>query len=313
MRQIPERFARKHYLSFGLAAICAAVTLSGAARATDDSGKSFFWKVTAADGSYVYLLGSVHVANKGMYPLPKAIEDAFAESTNLVVEADVDNPATQMTVQQDMLTKGMYGAGDSLDKHLSEKSMKTFKDFAATTGMPAEQLVQMKPWVLAMLITMTEMQKQGFDPELGIDKHFLAGAKEKNKKVLELESVEFQINLLSGFNDDMQEKFLISTLGDVANLKTDVDKMIDAWKRGDTAAMETFLFKQLKEKPEFQPVFDKVLFDRNVGMVEKIEGYLKAKDKNFVVMGAGHLVGDKGILKALQTKNYKVEQVNTGK
>lgn len=169
----------------------------------------------------------------------------------------------------------------------------------------------MRPWMLAMFLTMTEMQKQGFDAELGIDKHFLAAARQNKKTILELESVQFQINLLSGFNDDLQEKFLISTIVDLANLKNDVDKMISAWKTGDTAGMETFLFKQLKEKPEYIPVFDKILFDRNAGMVDKIEGYLKAKDKNFVVMGAGHLVGDKGILKKLQDKKYKIEQVDT--
>jgi uncharacterized protein len=44
-------------------------------------------------------------------------------------------------------------------------------------------------------------------------------------------------------------------------------------------------------------------------MVAKIEGYLKSKTGYFVVVGAGHLVGEKGIITLLQKKGYKVEQL----
>lgn len=137
MRSIAQTYTPK----FGLGLMLAVATiahsgLADRAQAADDSGKSFFWKVTAPDGAYVYLLGSIHVANKGMYPLPKAVEDAFAESANLVVEANVDDPTIQVKVQQDMMAKGTYAAGDSLDKHMSEKSMKTFNDYATTSGLP---------------------------------------------------------------------------------------------------------------------------------------------------------------------------------
>jgi uncharacterized protein len=53
----------------------------------------------------------------------------------------------------------------------------------------------------------------------------------------------------------------------------------------------------------------KILDDRNVVMATKIEEYLKGKDPVFVVVGAAHIVGDKGVAKMLRNKGYKVEQV----
>ena len=41
----------------------------------------------------------------------------------------------------------------------------------------------------------------------------------------------------------------------------------------------------------------------------KIEEYLKGKDPVFVVVGAAHIIGDKGAAKLLRDKGYKVEQV----
>ena len=58
-----------------------------------------------------------------------------------------------------------------------------------------------------------------------------------------------------------------------------------------------------------EPIFKRLLDDRNKGMASKIEGYLKTKETYFVVVGAGHLVGDKGIIKMLKERGYSVEQL----
>jgi len=44
-------------------------------------------------------------------------------------------------------------------------------------------------------------------------------------------------------------------------------------------------------------------------MVSKIEEFLRTKETYFVVVGAGHLVGKKGIIEMLRGKGYPVEQL----
>jgi uncharacterized protein YbaP (TraB family) len=53
----------------------------------------------------------------------------------------------------------------------------------------------------------------------------------------------------------------------------------------------------------------KLLDDRNVMMTGKMEEYLKGKDLIFVVVGAAHIAGEKGVAKQLRDKGYKVDQV----
>jgi len=56
------------------------------------------------------------------------------------------------------------------------------------------------------------------------------------------------------------------------------------------------------------PVFDALFTKRNATMAAKIEGYLKETGEFFVVVGAGHLVGEKGIVELLKRKGFPVEQ-----
>ena len=65
----------------------------------------------------------------------------------------------------------------------------------------------------------------------------------------------------------------------------------------------------LLERPELRPVFVKMFDERNEEMAKKIEPFLKGDQPVFVVVGAGHLIGNKGIVKLLEKKGYHLEQV----
>jgi hypothetical protein len=44
-------------------------------------------------------------------------------------------------------------------------------------------------------------------------------------------------------------------------------------------------------------------------MASKIEDFLKTKETYFVIVGAGHLVGEKGMVEILKKKGYQVDQM----
>jgi uncharacterized protein YbaP (TraB family) len=44
-------------------------------------------------------------------------------------------------------------------------------------------------------------------------------------------------------------------------------------------------------------------------MVSRIEEFLRSKETYFVIVGAGHLIGNKGIIEILRRKGYLVEQL----
>ncbi len=268
--------------------------------------KSFLWKV-ASGNSTVYLLGSVHIAKKELYPLPKNIEAAFRSADTLVVEVNINDTDALLSTQQLTLQASMYAQPDTLEKHLSAKTHELARTKLGELGLDISQFGMFKPWFVAMTIMGLEMKRLGFDPEWGVDIYFLRQA--AGKKIVELENADFQIKLLSGLSDSQQNLFLFYTIIDLNNLEKGLDALLQAWSLGDIAAMEELTFRGLAEHPEMLPIYEKLLYERNITMASKIEGFLKEGGTRFVVIGSGHLLGSKGILKLLERKGYIAEQL----
>jgi len=269
------------------------------------SQKGFLWKVQSKTG-VAYLVGSIHAYKSELYPLPKKMEDAFDKSDALAVEANVNEvkPESLMT----MINGELYTDGSTLQKHLSRETYETAVQKLKELGLPLEIFQNTKPWFVALTLTSMELQKLGLDPEYGIDNYFLKKA-ENRKRVVELESIEYQVNLLSSFSDAEQESFLVSTLKDLDLLKKEINIILTAWNTGDTKTMESYVSKSLQEDPRMLPIYKKLVFDRNKNMASKIEGYLKSDERYCVVVGAAHLVGKDGIIEILKRKGYIIEQL----
>jgi uncharacterized protein YbaP (TraB family) len=270
-----------------------------------ENQKTFLWKVQSSTTT-VYLLGSIHFMKKEFYPLNRRIEDAFDKSAVLAVEANVDD-VSKLDIQG-LMEKAFYTSDDTLEKHISAGTYERVKKAFEAFGIPAWLINKQKPWFLALTLESLELVKLGFDPSYGIDEHFLSEASGK-KNIKELESMDYQINLLSGFSDSEQEAFLLSVLKDSNSYEKEVEKLLDAWVSGDTTGMESILKKSAIEDEEMASVYDKLLYERNRNMVLKIEGYLKSGETHFVVVGAGHLLGERGIINLLRQKGYDIEQL----
>ncbi len=262
------------------------------------------WKVES-QGPVAYILGSVHFLKSGNYPLNSRIETAFENSDTLIVEADITD-AKKMDPQT-LAEKALYGEKDSLKNHVSPETYESLRQHAERLGFPLEVIDRQRPWMLALTLSSLEMMKLSYDPRFGIDWYFLSKAK-RGKKVLELEGATYQINLFSGLSQEEQESFLLLTLKDLKNAGDKVDSLVKAWTDGDGQKVEEILMEKLKEDSRLFPFYEKFLYRRNQDMVSKIEFYLKTNGTYFVIIGAAHLVGEKGIIEMLKSKGYKVQQ-----
>jgi uncharacterized protein YbaP (TraB family) len=269
------------------------------------SQKSFLWKIQSKT-STVYVLGSLHYSKKEIYPLNERIEKAFRESEILVVEADVND--MKKTDIQKLMDRAFYPENDTLEKHVSREIYERAVKETSGLGIPVGLLNRQKPWFLSMTLVALESLKLGFDPNLGIDKHFLSKA-EGTKKILELEGLDYQLDLLSGFSDADQELLLLHTLNDLRIFEQELEKLTQAWMTGDTKMMEPILTRSVSEDKRLSSIFEKVVYERNRKMASRIEDFLQTKESYFLIVGAGHLVGDRGIIEILRGRGYLVEQL----
>lgn len=278
-----------------------------AANAPPTARKSFMWEITGGKGT-VYLLGSIHLVTKDFYPLSPCIEERFKRSNKLVVEVD-ETKGDPQRIQQLTAERGVYRGGDTIANHLSPDAMTALSKYI--TDDPKDQsFYSMKPWLVGMMIPMRALMQRGFDPNIGIDKHFIVEAKNQSKPIDELETAEYQLNLLSSFDDPTQEKLLLAALVDLENTDRDAKTMVHAWKEGDAEELTSFIENEEKEHPELKDFTDQLLYQRNKPMVEKLDAMLKQPGTEFVVVGAAHLIGERGLLKLLSDRGYSVKQVS---
>lgn len=266
--------------------------------------KGFLWKVSDSNSS-IYLLGSVHFANADYYPMSRAINAAFKASDTLAVEVDISNLDPTRT-QQLLLHMGNYQDQRTLKDELSPDTYQKLETYLANARLPIRLVEKQKPGMLIMSLTSLELAKLGMSPEFGIDQHFLKLAK-GNKPIVELETLQQQLDLLLNIEDPDQA--MTQTLEEFPTFPELASKLFNAWQSGDTTQMEQLLIDEpLQKYPDSKPFFDKMFTERNLTMTDKITGYLEQDSTVFVVVGAGHLIGEGGIVSLLKEAGFKTQR-----
>ncbi len=268
-------------------------------------GPVFMWKVSA-DDNFAYLLGSMHYAQEGIYPLDPRITAAFEQCRVLAVESDVEGK--QAEIQALTIQLGMYPEGDSLEKHISSRTQDLLKELGAWNPM----YMRFKPWLLAMQLQSQKFLEKGFDHSQGLDRHFLLKARKQGLQVKELEQAAETLKIFVDISEDNEDEFLYYSLLELDRFDEVVPKLGRYWKAGDAAGMRELLFYELSRRPEFKDLGRRLFDERNVKMARKVEQYLESGVPHFVVVGAGHLVGDTGVPELLKAKGFEVEQVGAG-
>jgi uncharacterized protein len=274
------------------------------------ASRCFLWEASAGKGT-VYLLGSIHVGDKSLYPMDPTIKKAFKKADTLVLEVHV-TPETEMQSALLAMKKGMYPAGQTLEDNLEKETLCQLRQYLKEQGLSLAMFNSMRPWLLGITLVMREYMQLGLNPKQGIDAHFTARAGER--RVLELESVEKQLNILSSGSKEVQDLVLREMLDQIDEAEELMKRLMDAWKTGDADTVDRVLKENMSEDPRMVDMHKKLIDNRNVEMAAKIQEYLETDGTYFVIVGSGHIVGAEGIVQLLKNKKVKVRQLDkTGK
>lgn len=267
--------------------------------------RAMFWRVDSAQAT-VYLLGSIHFADSSFYPLRAEIEQAFAAAQTLVVEVDMDSPESSARLQHFMQKEALYTGEETLRDNLSEATYNELQAYLKTLGIPLALVEKQKPGVVVLTLAAIQAEQAGLKSELGIDQHFLNKVEDKN--LLAMETMDEQLTLFLNIeNTDLlfQDLFYSQEI-----LESEMNNLISAWKQGDEDRMHKLLFEDvLNENAAINALYEQLYFQRNIKMAASIEDYLSRKGGYFVVVGAGHLLGDRGIVQLLIDAGYRVTRL----
>jgi uncharacterized protein len=271
------------------------------------AGPLFMWEIQSETAT-VTLVGSIHVGKPDFFPLETPFEEAFAGADALAVEVDMGDPAAVQKAGMLIMSQGMLPGETTLKDRLSPELMARLKAFAAERDVPLAMYQKFKPGIVAMILVVEEYRRQGFDPELGIDKHFLDQARESSKPIRELETVEAQLDLFLEIDDSLDDVLFGEFLDQMKDLAAEAAKMVAFWKNGDAEGLDRYLVEQMGDDPSMIEFYRKLLDDRNVKMAETIDTWLHEDQDIYVVVGAGHFAGERGILELLADKGWTITQ-----
>jgi uncharacterized protein YbaP (TraB family) len=278
------------------------------ATATDSGvpGRAFVWEVKS-DTSTAYLVGSIHVAGTDIYPLDRAIENAFHAADNLAVEIDISK-VDALSTGQLMMEYGTYPQGEGLKSNLPEGLYTELGEFFKNYGTDIMLMDMLRPWVISTLIEELQLEALGYSAQQGIDMYFIEKAVEVSKNIFELETAEYQIELLSSFPDEMMILVIEETLENPLTEEI-MNDLFDAWENGDAAAIESLVYEDMDKYTEFEGYYDTLYKERNYNMAGEIDGFLADDETYFVVVGAAHLVGEEGLISLLEARGYEITQL----
>lgn len=266
------------------------------------------YEVTNKKGESLYLGGTIHLLRPSDFPLPAEFQQAFDNSQMLVLETDLQK-ASSPEFGQKMMQQMMYTGGKNLSSELRPEVWKELQDYSTTNQVPIGQLMQFKPFMVSLMMVMQQGQKSGLTQ--GVDFYFNQQARIQNKNIGELESADEVLNFMNALNDQDPNQTIIATLRDLKKMDEMMIKATAAWRAGDLSLIEKEMLIPMKK--EFPEIYRLIVTDRNNKWMQKIEAMLATPEKEMVLVGSLHLVGDDGLLKQLRKKGYKIKPVKTTK
>lgn len=255
----------------------------------------------------ILIMGSIHFLRAKDHPLADELIDAYQNADALYMEIDMDdvNPFSAKLIMTEL---GTDPDGRTLQELLGTSVYSEVSKKAQTLGVDLALVDNSEPWFAALLITQLRLMKLGFDPSFGVEQQFLERARVDGKEIYGLETMQEQLASLNELPLSAQRKFLIQTLDEIAEVDSDMDNIVGAWKTGDTQTLEQTLLVGLGDTPV---VYDSLLAQRNENWVKAIRGLTDDPENYLIIVGAMHLVGDASVLRMLAASGYPSTQLSS--
>ncbi len=283
---------------------CGAETKKEISNTESNIAEGYQWKVEK-DGKELYLIGTAHPINGKYDYFSDRIKEIMEKTDTLSVEVN----ETEEEQMLEML-KLFYLDGRTIENDLTKEEVKKLKDLCEEMDINYEEIKIGKATIINQLISEIVTVKAGLEMAT-FDDMLIKKYEEDGKKVEEIESVAFQMELMEKISGIKELKEILKEYkkGDFEKLiEGDIEyvqDLMEAYKNGDEEVMNEAIELQ-KEDAE---TYKAICVDRNIEMVKKIEGYMKTDKKYAVAVGALHFFGEDGIVDLLKNKGYSVSKV----
>ena len=175
----------------------------------------------------------------------------------------------------------------------------------------AAQMDKMTPAALSTTLSLQSYIKrtESFNPMELIDNYFQMLALQNGKAIKGFETVDFQMGILYGESLEKQVNDLMCMVDHFEETDEMVNRITTAYFSQSLKQIEEAMEEESKvECGTTDEDEDRLINNRNSNWLEMMPSMMAEQPTLFVV-GAGHLCGEKGVLKLLEKAGYTVEGV----
>lgn len=275
------------------------------------------YKITGKDAKNAsYIIGTYHLADASFTEKIPGLQTALAETEQVYGEVNMENMMQPASIQK-MTAAMMLPEGQTLKTVLTPEQFGKVSAFAKElmgvgldNDMVFSQLGKMSPKALATQFTLLLFIKNSatpFNPANGLDNFFQMQAKQNNKPIGGLETIDFQIETLYKSTPiERQVEELICLVDNKEYNLMMVQEISKAFYAQDLQAIEKAADEKLNNSCDSTPEEEETLiYGRNDNWM-KLMPAIMAEKPTFFAVGALHLVGERGMLTQLQKAGYTV-------
>jgi uncharacterized protein YbaP (TraB family) len=264
---------------------------------TNKTSNTLLWEISGNSLKVPsYLFGTFHLICKEDIPFGTQLKTAVAAATEMYMELDMDDPSTMLGGLLMMSMKGDATLQTLYTETEYKKVDNFFKDSLHTS---IALFKKMKPFFLSAMLYPKMLPCKTMS---GVEEQLMQLAKQNKKQIQGLETMAFQASVFDSIPYQDQAKELLKSIDSLEAYKKYFAKMVQVYKQQELKKIEV-----LFNDNEFgmQDNQDILLDKRNSNWVTKLKEIMR-NESVFIAVGAGHLVGEKGLITLLRKAGYKV-------
>jgi len=264
---------------------------------------SLLWKITGnglPKPSYLY--GTIHMICKDDAALGDSLVAAIERSDRVYFEVDMDNLMEMLSAFKDFKMRNDTTLADLLSKD-DYKKVKEYME-SKSQLLPFSKLETYKPMLASSLLMESGLS---CEQSVAMEQLILEVAKKNGKRIDGLETMSYQASIFDSIPYKLQAEQLlkyVNTNGDKGAADKQFEEMIAAYKAQDIEKLGEFV----KDDDGLGNYEDVLIYNRNRNWVEKLKKIMPEKSLTIAV-GAGHLAGEKGVIRLLRKEGYTVKPV----
>lgn len=255
------------------------------------------WSVRK-NGLQSYLFGTLHSQDLRVTRVPPVIRLSIAQSNIVMLEVVPDNKSNEVFLEY-IYADPPYHLEKLLDPSIYQQVQQSIPDY----HIEVDRLDQMKPWAVFTIIGRPRPVQA---PTLeGVIMNL---ALSSGKQITGIQTMQELLDTLDTISMDDQIEILNDTVCNLDKIISDTARLVSLYLVSDLQGIHDFKFRPHHDEAVFNRFIEKILYERNAIMLDRIMPYLQTENI-FIAVGAMHLVGETGLLQNLKRQGYQLEKI----